>query len=125
MAAPKRSDVRWESNLQAAHRLSVEKKLPILIVFGAEWCGYCHQLERDTFGDAGTAEFVNQRFIPLRLDFDRDRRIAEILEVKSVPTTVILSPSADLLGTIVGYVKTDRYQKSLLAALDFERLIQR
>jgi thioredoxin-related protein len=123
-AHPKYSEIRWESDLQAAHRLSVRQDRPLLIVFGADWCGYCHKLERDTFSDPEMAAYVHQNFVPVHLDFDRDRRIAGILEVKSVPTTIILSPKADLLGTVVGYVKTDRYRKSLAAALNFEKLIE-
>ena len=116
--------VVWQTDLKAAHKLAVSTNRPLLVVFGAPWCTFCKKLERETLGDPNMAAFVNSSFVPVHLDFEKDRNVADILEVKSLPASVILSTDADLLGTIVGYVKSPEYRESLRAALVLNRRIQ-
>ena len=111
-----RTKIAWHTDLKAAHKIAVREQKPMLIVFGAEWCVYCKKLEAETLGNPVMASYVRSEFIPLRLDFDRDAEIADILEVKSLPCTVVLSPEADLLGRIDGYVKAGEYQAALKKA---------
>ena len=108
--------IRWHTDLKEAHKVSVRQQKPMLLVFGADWCFYCKKLEGETLGNRQMAEYVRREFIPVRLDFDRDEKTAEILEVKSLPCTVILSPRVDLLGRIDGYVKPSEYYTGLQKA---------
>lgn len=124
-AGPAAKAIHWHGNLAAAHELAVKESRPLLIVFGGPNCVYCRKLDKETFHNKFVAEFVGKNFVAVKLDIERDQKIADVLEVKSLPTTVILSPNADLLGTIVGYVKTDRYKKSLTAALEFQELLRK
>jgi hypothetical protein len=39
--------------------------------------------------------------------------VAEILEVERIPCSIALSPRADLLGRVVGYVNTVQYRETL------------
>jgi len=109
-------EIHWQSNLQAAHRQAVAENKPIMIVFGAEWCGFCKKLEKQTLNSPEVAKYVNETFVPVHLDLDREKRIGEILEVKALPCTVILTPGADLLGRINGYETAAPFQKKLVAA---------
>ena len=115
-APPEGSGIDWQTDLKAAHKLAVRQQKPMLVVFGADWCFYCKKLEGETLGNRTMAEFVRREFVPVHLDFDRDEKIAEILEVKSLPCTVILSPKVDLLGRIDGYVKPSEYYTGLQKA---------
>lgn len=124
-AAPAQQGVQWQPNLRAAHRAAVASNRPILVVFGASWCYYCKKLEAETLNDPTVAQIVNTNFIPLHLDFDRDNQIAKVLEVKSLPTTVVLSPNADMLGSIVGYVNTAEMRVSLKDAREFNDSLMR
>lgn len=117
--------VQWQPNLKAAHRAAVTSNRPILIVFGASWCYYCKKLEAETLNDPAISEIVNKNFVPLHLDFDRDNQVAKVLEVKSLPTAVVLSPNADLLGSIVGYVNTAEMRVSLKDAREFSDSLMR
>jgi thioredoxin-related protein len=125
VSRPNGKAIGWQSDIIAAHKVSLKEGRPLLVVFSADWCGYCKKLEKETFLERQTVEYINSKFVPVRLDFDAQRRIADILEVKSLPTTVILNSEADLLGTIVGYVKTEQYRKSLAAALDVEQSLRK
>jgi len=108
----------WYSDFYAAHKASVETGRPMLIVFGAEWCHYCRQLESQTLAQPQMVDYVNANFIPVHLDMGRpqDKRLADILNVKPIPCSVVLSPQADLLGRVVGYYDAPRYMKELETA---------
>lgn len=124
-AAQPQQRVQWQPNLRAAHRAAVASNRPILIVFGASWCYYCKKLEAETLNDPTVSQIINSNFVALHLDFDRERRVADILEVKSLPTAVVLSPNADLLGSIVGYVNTAEMRVSLKDAREFSDSLMR
>ena len=81
----------------------------MLIVFGAAWCGPCQALKSRTLQDARLANYVNQAYVPVYLDFDAHTKLAKILEVNRVPTTMMLTPNADLLGRHVGFADSNEY----------------
>lgn len=116
--------ISWEHDLKPAYRLSAATGKPMLVVFGAEWCTYCKKLEAETIGHPTLAGYINSEFIPVHLDFDKDRRAAQVLEVHSLPMCVVLSPDADMLGSIEGYVKPIQFGQVLRESLDFYRTLR-
>jgi thioredoxin-related protein len=116
--------IRWQPDLKAAQRLAQESGRPILIVMGGDRCAYCKKLEAETLGDAATANYVNASFVPVHLHWERDQRAAQILEIKALPTCVVLSPEADLLGSVEGFVKPQEFTQLLHESLEFQRKLQ-
>jgi thioredoxin-related protein len=107
------SRIAWQTNLRAAHALATEQNRPLLLVFSAEWCHYCHKLIREAGADKSLSAFIMANFIPMQIDFDKEQRIAAVLEVESLPTTVVLSPKIDLLLNKPGYMKVAVFRKTL------------
>ena len=123
-AAPQQPQIRWQQQLMVAHKESVETNKPMMLVFTADWCTHCRRLEHDTLSDAKMTEFVNDTFVPIHVDLEKNRKIAKVLEVKSVPCTVVLSPEADLLGKLIGYVDSRTYFNTLAKARQIQDKIQ-
>lgn len=61
---------------------------------------------------------IEREFVPVHLDFNKDSKVAKILEVESLPCTVALSPQADLLHKAIGFKDYKGYLKVLQASLD-------
>lgn len=122
---PSGNQLKWQENLQAAHKVATEQNKPILVVFGADWCHYCKKLERETLNSAEVSKYVNDSFVPVHLDVDKEKRVAEILKVSSLPCSVILSPNADLLGRIEGYHTSAPFVKQLNMARQKHQVVQR
>jgi len=108
--------IHWQPDLHKAHEIAVKEQKPILLVFGAEWCGYCKKLEQTTLADRDMVRYINDTFVTVHLDADKDTRPCEILDVTSLPCTVVLSADADLLEKFVGYYEKGEYYRKLAAA---------
>lgn len=119
--------IEWQHDLKSAHRVSQSTGRPMLIVVCGPGCAPCRRLTSETLGDPAVAAFINAEFVPVHLDYKRpeDQRAAEILEVKALPTCVILNADADLLGAIEGFVRPPEFTKVLHRALDYQREIGR
>jgi uncharacterized protein YyaL (SSP411 family) len=109
--------LKWQTSLKTGQKVALDEKKLLLVVFGASWCTFCHKLERETLADKRIVSLVEREFVPVHLDFDRETRVAKLLEVEQLPATVVLSPQADLLLHLVGYLDAKSYEKSLMTAL--------
>ena len=116
--------VGWQKSLKTAQKLAIQQDKPLMIVFGASWCTYCHKLDRETLADKRIASFIEREFIPVHLDFDKESKIAKILEVERLPCTVFLTPQADLLLRSEGFANVKEFQSTMSAVLDKRTEIQ-
>lgn len=92
----------WQSDLRKAQQVAQQTGRPILVFFTADWCTHCDRFKESTLHNATMADYINRDFVAVQLDFDKEKKAAEILEVEALPSTVIISPEADLLGRVVG-----------------------
>ncbi len=118
------SKLQWQKSLKVAQRLAIQQDKPIMIVFGASWCTYCHKLERETLTDKRITSFIEREFIPVHLDFDKESKVAKILEVERLPCTVFLTPQADLLFRTEGFANVKEFQSTLDSVLEKRTEVQ-
>lgn len=123
-ASPNAPSIKWIYDLNSAHEQSLATGKPMLIVCGGPWCVYCKKLEKEVLGNPTIARYINKTFIAVHLDSEKDQKAVQILEVKSLPTTVILSPEADLLGSVEGFVQPRDYALVLKQSIDFQKTLR-
>src|SRR5262245_47721238 len=123
-AAPAAEPIKWLHDLKAAHKESAASGRPMLVVFSGPKCFYCRKLENEVFTQPALARYINKTFVPVHLDLEKNRQAAEVLEVTSLPTTVVLSAEADLLGCIEGFVNTREFGEVLHRSLDFQKTLR-
>ena len=116
--------IRWLHDLKAAHKASVASGRPMLIVFSGPKCFYCRKLENEVFAQPAMAKYINRAFVPVHLNLEKNREAAQVLEVTSLPTSVILSADADLLGSIEGFVGTREFTDVLHRSLEFQKSLR-
>ena len=81
-------------------------------------------VSRRKLGIVGVVALIERDFIPVHLDFDKDSKIAKILEVERLPCTVFLTPQADLLHRTEGFANVKEFQSTLSTALDRRSEVQ-
>jgi uncharacterized protein YyaL (SSP411 family) len=123
-AATGTTKVQWQKSLKAAQKLALQQDKPMMVVFSASWCTFCHKLDRETFADKRISSFIEREFVPVHLDFDKEPKVAKILEVERLPCTVFLTPQADLLLRTEGFANAKDFQSTLSSVLDKRTEIQ-
>ncbi len=64
----KDNPVDWLPWGERARRLAAERDLPILLSIGYSACHWCHVMERESFEDPETAAYMNEHFVPVKVD---------------------------------------------------------
>ena len=108
LAADLAGPVHWQTSPKTALDTARQQNRPILMYFTTDYCGFCRQLDRNTWSNGAVAQTTNTLFIPLQVDGERFDHLAELLKVRGFPTTVVISPEGKELGRITGYVAPDK-----------------
>ncbi|GIQ61246.1 thioredoxin [Flavobacterium collinsii] len=65
----------------------IKSEKPTLVNFHATWCGPCHMMKPNL---DEVVEKVGDKISYERIDIDENRGLAELFQVRSIPTTIIL-----------------------------------
>lgn len=103
-AAPVPYDEAADANAQvaAAQKQSAQSKKPLLLLFGANWCGDCVALDASLKSERNAA-LVSQSFVVVKVDVGNFNRNLELAQrygnpiKKGIPAAVVLSPQGELL----------------------------
>src|SRR5262249_46911665 len=90
-----------------------EKNRPLILDFGTESCIYCRKLDVTTLKDQRVITLMNQRFIPLKIDGNKEVTLTEQLQISSFPTVIVASPDGKILDRIDRYVEAQPFLDSL------------
>ncbi len=68
-ALPAGAKIDWLDDYDSARELATNESRPLLVDFGASWCGACGELDRETFSDPRVvAAARSHEFVPVRID---------------------------------------------------------
>ncbi len=107
MAAIKITPDNWENEVLKAD-------IPVLVDFGAEWCGPCQRLA--PLVDELATEFEGRAKVA-KVDVDENQDLAQSFQVMSVPTIKIFNKGEDL-HTWVGFQAKSVLAKGLEEAIN-------
>ena len=90
--------VHWYALGPEALAKANEANKPILIEVGAIWCPFCEAMDRDGYGNAEIADYINRHFVGVRIDYDAEPELAHRLELAQALANL---PSGMLLTMFV------------------------
>lgn len=105
---------RWLTDYNVARHEAERLGLPLVIHFGATWCGPCLQMERETLNSPELMKQLGTKFIGVKIDNDEQYELVKAFRVESLPTDLIVAPD----GRIVARTSAYRSQSSYLASMN-------
>jgi thioredoxin-related protein len=105
--------VHWLTYKQGLEKQK-ELKKPMLLFFHLPYCYRCTQMERKVYEDPKVIRFINQHFISVMVDMDKEKETAKLFEVDYTPTHVFIAPDGS----------TALREKDVIPKSRFERMLE-
>ncbi len=117
--------VNWYSSIEETSAAARQANKPMMLDFWADWCAACKVMESEVYSNSDFQE-ATQRFLPVRIDFDKKPAIARKYSIVALPTIVFTDSYGTELFRYRGYIGS-KVLAELLRALpadvsEFNRL---
>jgi thioredoxin-related protein len=121
LRAAEQDVIAWSSSMPKASDEAQSAGKPILLVLYADYCEYCHQMEREAFLDS-RATLLSDEYMPCRLNGENDgkQEIARY-HVKMYPYQAVIRGDTNLAET-TGYMSSDQFVRMLALGLPPDRV---
>ncbi len=85
----------------------------VFVFFWADWCTYCHTMDRETFHNKTVVDLLDKNFIAVKVDSDREQKLSNLFRIRGLPDNWFFSKSGSVLGHRPGYIPPDTFIKIL------------
>jgi thioredoxin-related protein len=107
--------VDFRETIEAARAADTEQR-PMVVCFGAAWCGWCRKMEVNTFQSPEVDELAD-KFLWVKLDVDEYQELAARYRVHGLPRTIVLDAKGRTIGSVDGYLPPERFVRFLTQTL--------
>jgi thiol-disulfide isomerase/thioredoxin len=97
--------IKWERSFDEALKKARASQKPIFVDFWAEWCFWCHQLEKTTYADPAVVGRAED-FVAVKVNTEggkKEEQVALRYDVQNLPTIAFLSPGGHLVLRLNGF----------------------
>ena len=101
------SEIKWHSYDNGMARVKFEKKR-VFLHFTAAWCYYCGVMDNKTFKDPAVVSTLNEKFIAIKVDYDKERDTSSFYRVQGLPDTIFIAKDGDIIGRRPGYITAEQ-----------------
>jgi thioredoxin-like negative regulator of GroEL len=117
--------VQWEKSFDKAMARAEKDDKPIMVDFWADWCGWCHRLDRTTYVDPVVAAKA-ENFVTVKVNTEGGRRELEVVEtykVHNLPTILFLSSRGRQVMRVNGFQGPGQFPRTMDKALEAARRV--
>ena len=105
-------EINWQSFEDGIARGKTENK-KLYLHFYAKWCGACRIMENKTFKDPAVVAYINENFIPIKVNTDKEQDTSRIFRIRALPDNWFLTEDGKPIGHTPGYIKPDQMKRML------------
>jgi len=111
--------INWHSYEEGLVVSKAEKK-KVFLHFYAVWCVYCGKMAKETFQNPAVVSYLNNNFIPVRVDTDKQPDTAMKYGVTGLPSTWFLTRMGEAIGAVPGFIPPDTLLSMLKKVNDID-----
>src|SRR5687768_15755313 len=102
-------EIQWRSWGAKAFADAAAANKPVLLNLTAVWCHWCHLMDETTYSDPALISLINENFLPIRVDADKQPHVQDRYIAGGWPTNAFLTPTGEVLwsGT---YITADEFR---------------
>jgi hypothetical protein len=112
--------VKWREWSVDAFKEAADTDRLVLLSISAVWCHWCHVMDSTSYSDPDIAAYINENFVPVRVDNDKMPDVNERYNQGGWPTTAVLAATGEVLVGAT-YVPPDKLMDSLTSMVEFYR----
>ena len=90
-------EIEWRPWGAAAFAAARDGRRPVLLSISAIWCHWCHVMDETTYSDPAVIAFINDHYMPVRVDNDRRPDINRRFNMGGWPTTAFLTGDGEVI----------------------------
>jgi len=110
--------IQWERRFEDALKKARASHKPIMVDFWAQWCAWCHRLDKTTYVDPAVVKLADD-FVAVKVNSEGDPRdvaVAIRYDVSSLPTIMVISPEGRPITRVNGFVGPGQFPRVLEGA---------
>ncbi|MEO1421198.1 MAG: thioredoxin family protein, partial [Pseudomonadota bacterium] len=117
-ALPPGAKIKWLEDYDEAKKLATAKQKPLLVDFGASWCGACGELDRHTFSDPRVVAAADD-FVAVRIDLSPGEATAQkkqwlaAYSQRGLPLVVLHDREGREASRITAFVEPDAFLETM------------
>ncbi|RJP86718.1 MAG: thioredoxin family protein [Desulfobacteraceae bacterium] len=96
-------DIQWQSYASGIKTIKDQKKKGYLH-FYTDWCTYCKVMNKNTFTDPKIISYLNENFVPIRVNADQEKSVAKEYGANRFPSNFFIAEDATSLSNQPGYI---------------------
>ena len=85
-------------------QLAKKQNKKLFLHFRTDWCRYCAKMERATFKDNSVVQFLNEHFVSIKVDGDKQKPVVQLYKVKGYPDSRFIDENRKEAFRIPGFV---------------------
>jgi hypothetical protein len=74
-------------------------------------------MEKETFKDPTIISSLNENFIPIKVDYDRETKTSDFYRVRGLPDTIFIAEDGQIIGRRPGYIPPELLKRILKSIL--------
>jgi thioredoxin 1 len=106
MVLSEKSEVKWCSYQVGIEKMKKENKKGF-IHFYTNWCTFCKLMNTNTFTDQKVIDYLNENFVPIRVNAEEQQDIAKTYNVNKFPNNFYIAEDISTIGNRPGYIPPD------------------
>lgn len=117
------SGIKWEKINTGLENIKKLKK-PAFMFFYTEWCIYCTKMNSEVFGDREVSQYLNDNFISIRVNPEKDTETVEIMGEKISPSKLMAYTGSTGFPTMLFWDRNKRPVTTVPGFIEKQKFLQ-